>query len=91
MIAVLYAGLAIFVFLGLNGHHAIVLALVESYDALPIGGGSVGDSLVGSVAAALGLIFLVAVQMAAPVVFSLLIVESNPGRRGGSHRSRRSS
>ena len=79
LIAVLYAMLAIFVFLAFDGHHAMLVALVESYAALPIGGGSIDASLVGSVAGALGLIFRVALQMAAPVVFSMLIVELGLG------------
>ena len=80
MIAVLYGGLAVFVFFLVDGHHAVLLALVESYEALPIGGGTAVDgSLVGSVAGALGLIFRVALQMAAPVVFALLIVELGLG------------
>ena len=75
MIAVLYASLAIFVFFGVDGHHAVLVALVDSYDALPIGAGAVDGSLVGSVAGALSLIFLIGVRMAAPVVFAMLIVE----------------
>lgn len=80
MIAVLYGGLAMFVFFIVDGHHAVLVALVESYEAMPIGGGGpVDQSLVGSVASALGLIFLVAVQMAAPIIFALLIVELGLG------------
>lgn len=80
MIAVLYGGLAIFVFFLVDGHHAVLRALVESYEALPMGGGAAIDqSLVGSVARALSLIFLVALQMAAPIIFALLIVELGLG------------
>ena len=79
IVAVMYASLALFVFFGVNGHHAILVALVDSYAALPIGGGAVDASLVASVAGALGLIFRVGMQMAAPVVFSLLVVELGLG------------
>jgi flagellar biosynthetic protein FliR len=79
MIAVLYGGLAVFVFFAVNGHHEVLVALVESYEALPMGSGAVDQSLVGSVAGALGLIFRVALQMAAPVIFALLIVELGLG------------
>lgn len=79
MIAVLYGSLALFVFFAVEGHHAVLVALVESYEALPMGPGTLDPSLIGSVAGALGLIFRVAMQMAAPVVFALLIVELGLG------------
>ncbi len=79
MVSVLYGSLALFVFLLVDGHHALLVALVDSYQALPIGGGSIDASLVSTTAGILGLIFSVAMRLAAPVVFALLIVELGLG------------
>jgi len=79
MIASLYGLMALFVFFAIDGHHTVLIALTDSYEALPIGGGAVGESLVGAVAGAMGLIFSFGLRLAAPVVFALLIVELGLG------------
>ena len=79
MIASLYGLLTLFVFFGIEGHHAVLVALVDSYTALPIGAGAVDQSLVSSVAGALGLVFTFGIRLAVPVVFALLIVELGLG------------
>lgn len=79
MIASLYGLLTLFVFFAIDGHHAVLVALVDSYGALPIGAGSIDQSLVPSVAGALGLIFTYGVRLAVPVVLALLIVELGLG------------
>ena len=79
MIASLYGLLTLFVFFAADGHHAVLVALVDSYTALPIGGGAVDQSLVSSVAGALGLVFVFGVRLAVPVVLALLIVELGLG------------
>jgi flagellar biosynthetic protein FliR len=66
---------ALLVFLGLNAHHDLVRALVASYDVLPIGVGSVDDSLPEVVARMLGLVLVLGVRLAAPVLIVLLVVE----------------
>lgn len=71
----LYANLALFTFLATGGHHALLRALAASYEALPIGGGGVDGSLVGSVAQMLGTVFVLGVRLAAPVIVVLLTVE----------------
>jgi flagellar biosynthesis protein FliR len=61
------------VFVLLNGHHFIIQALVLSYQTVPIGklvlGSVAAQSLVGMV----GLIFVVAVKFAAPVIVALFL------------------
>lgn len=79
MLATLYGSLATLAFLAINGHHAVLRALSASYAALPIGGGQIQDSLVGSVRDILGLVFVVGVRIAAPIVIVLLIVELGVG------------
>lgn len=75
MLATLYGSLATLAFLAVNGHHAILRALSASYAGLPIGGGSVNATLIGSVQQMLGLVFVVGLRLAAPIVIVLLIVE----------------
>lgn len=75
VVAALYGSLALFTFFLIDGHHTVLRALVESYAALPVGGGTVSSSLVGAVIAVFGLIFRVGLQLAAPVIVALLVVE----------------
>ena len=79
MIASLYGLLTLFVFFAVDGHPAVLVALVDSYTALPIGAGAIDQSLVSSVAGALGLVFTYGVRLAVPVVMALLIVELGLG------------
>jgi flagellar biosynthetic protein FliR len=65
MIAVLYANVAIVVMFATNAHHMLIRALADSYTALPIGGGG----------QLLGLVFVLGVRIAAPVIVVLLVVE----------------
>jgi flagellar biosynthetic protein FliR len=76
VIAALYGSLALFFFLGLNGHHAVLRALAASYDAAPIGvGGFDGRPLIDAVARIFGHVLTIGLQLAAPVVAALLLVE----------------
>jgi flagellar biosynthetic protein FliR len=73
--AVLYANITVIVMFASNAHHALIRAVVDSYAALPIGLGGVDASLAASVADLLGLVFVLGVRIAAPVIVVLLIVE----------------
>ena len=75
MLATLYGTLATLGFLGINGHHAVLRALAQSYTALPIGVGHLDASIVDSVRQILALVFIVAARLAAPVIVVLLLVE----------------
>jgi flagellar biosynthesis protein FliR len=74
-----YGMLAVFVILLTNAHHDVLRALALSYDVLPVGIGAVQGPLADLVGRMLGLVFLLAVQLAAPVVVVLLIVEVSLG------------
>jgi flagellar biosynthetic protein FliR len=77
-LALLYANVAVVVCLSTDAHHALLRALADSYAALPVGlGGAAGidASLAGSVARLLGLVFVLGVRIAAPVVIVMLLVE----------------
>jgi flagellar biosynthetic protein FliR len=79
MLVSLYGMLATLVFLGVNGHHALLRALVMSYDGVPIGAVRVNESLVTSVRELLAMVFVVGLRLAAPVLIVLLIVELTIG------------
>jgi flagellar biosynthesis protein FliR len=75
MLVSLYGMLATLVFLGVNGHHALLRALAASYDGVPIGVVQVNASLVAAVRDMLAMVFTVGLRLAAPVLIVLLIVE----------------
>ena len=75
MLAILYGMLATLGFLAINGHHMVLRALAQSYQALPIGGGQIDPSVVTSVRDILGLVFVVGLRLAAPIIVVLMIVE----------------
>jgi flagellar biosynthetic protein FliR len=73
--AVLYTNLAIVTIFMTNAHHRLLEALFDSYRAAPVGLGGVDPSLGGHVAHMLGLVFVIGVRIAAPVVVVLMVVE----------------
>jgi flagellar biosynthetic protein FliR len=75
LVANLYGNLALITFLLMNGHHALLRALAASYTAIPIGEGSIGPSLAGSVVQLLGIVFVLGARLAAPIVVVMLLVE----------------
>jgi len=75
MLAVLYANLTLLTFFGLNGHHALIRTLATSYDTMPIGIGHIDASIVKSVTELLGLVFMIGVRLAMPIIVVLLVVE----------------
>ena len=79
MLVSLYGMLATLVFLGVNGHHALLRALAASYDGVPIGAVQVNASLVAAVRDMLAMVFTVGLRLAAPVLIVLLIVEAAIG------------
>lgn len=79
IVAALYGNLALITFFAIDGHHAVVRALAASYTRLPIGAGGVDQSLVGGVTQMLGLVFVMGVRFAMPVIVVLLVVELGMG------------
>jgi flagellar biosynthetic protein FliR len=75
MLVSLYGMLATLAFLGVNGHHALLRALAQSYEGVPIGAVQVDGSIVTAVTDMLAMLFVVGVRLAAPVLIVLLIVE----------------
>lgn len=75
VLAALYGSLAVLVFLLTDAHHDVLRAFAASYEALPLGFGGVSDSLAAVVARMFGLMFVLGVRLAAPLVVTLLLVE----------------
>ncbi|MGE0591266.1 MAG: flagellar biosynthetic protein FliR [Vicinamibacterales bacterium] len=75
VLATFYGLLATLGFLAINGHHAVLRALAASYQSIPLGGGGLNASIVASVREILGMVFVVAVRLSAPIIVALLIVE----------------
>jgi flagellar biosynthetic protein FliR len=75
----MYGMLATMALLVTNAHHTVLRSLVASYRILPIGGGGVGNDLVAASSRMLGLVMLFGMQLAAPVIVALLIVELSLG------------
>jgi flagellar biosynthesis protein FliR len=75
VLALLYANVTTVICFASNAHHALLRALADSYAALPLGVGGVDASLATSVAQILGLVFILGVRIAAPVIVVLLLVE----------------
>jgi flagellar biosynthetic protein FliR len=75
LLSALYGNIAVITFLVMNGHHAFLRALRDSYDSLPIGAGHIGGSLPEAVMGLLGLVFSFGARLAAPLVVVLVITE----------------
>jgi flagellar biosynthetic protein FliR len=75
VLAVLYANMTLVALLLVNGHHAFLRALSDSYVSLPIGAGGIASSLPGTIASLLGLVFELGVRLAAPLVLVLVMSE----------------
>jgi flagellar biosynthesis protein FliR len=79
VLGILYGLIATSVMFVANVHHAVIQALASSYTALPIGMGSVDPTTVTSMSRALGIVFAVGIQLAAPVLIVLLLVDAIMG------------
>jgi flagellar biosynthetic protein FliR len=75
MLVSLYGMLATLAFLAVNGHHALLRALAQSYAGVPMSAGGAGEPLVTAVRDILAMVFVVGLRLAAPVLIVLLIVE----------------
>lgn len=82
VLAILWANVVTVVCLASNMHHAMLRALADSYRALPVGLGAVHASLTGHVAQLLGIVFVLGVRIAMPVIVVLLLVELALGLMG---------
>jgi flagellar biosynthetic protein FliR len=75
LLSVLFGNIAVITFLMIDGHHAVLRALRQSYVDLPIGMGGVNAAMYQNVGRLLGIVFSLGVRLVAPVVLVLFLVE----------------
>src|SRR6185295_10125841 len=71
----LYKLLAIVVFLGANGHHALLRGLRTSFETVPSMTAATGQAIVPMLIGLLQSATVVAIQLAAPIFVTMLIVD----------------
>jgi flagellar biosynthetic protein FliR len=79
LIGSVYGNVTVLTFLAINGHHTFIRSLVSSYMAMPIGPGHLDPSLVRSVMQMLGVVFVLGLRLAAPLIVVMLVVELATG------------
>ena len=73
ILSVFQALLATLLFMALGVHHIFIRAIVESYQAIPLGGWHMSNELLKFVTVIVSDIFLLGVKLAAPVMVALLV------------------
>ncbi len=68
-----YHFFAMVVFLTINGHHALISSMAESFRFVPIFGVTISGPLVERFMALVGNMFVIAVKVGAPVIVALLL------------------
>ncbi|NLI81081.1 MAG: flagellar biosynthetic protein FliR [Deltaproteobacteria bacterium] len=71
--------IALMLFLGMNGHHFLLSAIVESFKVLPIGAFAVDAELYDGIVALSASLFIIAVKLSAPVVVALVMTQLGMG------------
>ncbi len=64
------------IFLALNGHHALIMGLVESYRAVDIGTISLASGFMDQMNALMSDMFVIAIKMGAPAIVALLFTSA---------------
>jgi flagellar biosynthetic protein FliR len=75
VVSTLYSNLVVIALLATNAHHALLRALASSYRSLPLGAGGMSPQILTASGRMLGLILWFGVQLAAPFVIALFLVE----------------
>lgn len=65
--------LVLVIFVALDGHHIFLLAMVKSYEVVPVTGLTISWPLVGRLVAGVGYLLMVGVKLAAPVIAAGLL------------------
>ncbi len=70
---------ALMIFFSLNGHHIVLRLIVESFRTVPIGGFTLNPALFGKIATLSGMLFVLAVKLAAPLIAVLILTQLGLG------------
>lgn len=79
IIARFWVLLATLIFLAVDGHHAVISSLVDSYRAIPVGHVSLDMSVGQMILRYSVYVFVIAVKVAAPVTVTLFLVDVSLG------------
>jgi flagellar biosynthetic protein FliR len=79
VVAELLFFLSVVFFFSIDGHHAVLSALVKSFELIPLTGGVVTGSVVLMVAHFIGGMFATALKLAAPVLAVMVVVDLSLG------------
>jgi len=67
--------LAILLFLGFDGHHGLLSALLQSYNFFPLGGFTMSDNLLSVMMETFSLMFILGLKVAIPIVAALFLTD----------------
>lgn len=70
-----YQMMATLVFLVVNGHHALIEALVKSYDFIPIGEVTISPGMVDQFIAIIGKLFILGFKIGSPILITIILVD----------------
>lgn len=70
-----YFIMSMLVFLSFNGHHALIRALFDSYNIIPIGTAAFNNNLMNDIIHVFGNIFIIGFKISAPVLAAILITD----------------
>ncbi|HUJ81834.1 MAG TPA: flagellar biosynthetic protein FliR [Candidatus Acidoferrales bacterium] len=79
VLAVFHQMIALLIFLQLNVHHWLLHAIVKSFDYLPVGTVVVTRGTVEELVRAAGAMWLIGVQVAAPILLATMLVDVTVG------------
>ncbi len=79
VLAVLHQMIALLIFLQLDVHHWLLRAVVKSFDYLPVGTAVMTRATVEELVHAAGAMWLIGVQVAAPVLLATMLVDVTVG------------
>jgi flagellar biosynthetic protein FliR len=66
---------AALIFLSINGHHLVISAFAESYEAIPPGAAAMGTSVGELIIKSTAYVFVLALKIAAPVMIALFLTD----------------
>jgi len=71
----LYYTLTMVIFLTINGHHMIIDAVARSFSVIPIGTAVFSQAMMPQIVQILGLVFIIAFKISAPIIAAALICD----------------
>lgn len=70
-----YSIIATLVFLSMNGHHAVILGIVESFSTAPVAELSFGYSSFAEMVMKIQSFFIIGIKISAPVLISMIVIQ----------------